>query len=115
MFPKNTAKIFLNRGISKLTLPEARAQASELFPEFNFPEVITPEGLVKIYSDSAICLREGEFFKVYINDVLYGESELSPVAAWHDACLNLPEQFLDFFYPEFSETGNYYTKEDIKP
>ena len=41
-----------------------------------------------------------------------GESPLSPKAAWDDACFNLPQEFLDSFNLEFSETGIYYTKEE---
>lgn len=95
-----------------MNLANAKALALKSFPEFSSPEAITSEGLVRIYSDFAICLKVGDSFQVYSDGILLGESDLSPKAAWEDAAFNLPPEFLDSFNLEFAETSNYFTKEE---
>lgn len=94
-----------------MNLMDAKLQASRLFPEFNNPEAITSEGLVRIYGTS-FCSRQDNNFTVYVDGEVLGESSLSPNGAWEDAAQNLPTQFLDQFTLEFSETGVYYMKEN---
>lgn len=95
-----------------MTKMEAVSQASQLLPEFNSPEIITPEGLVRTVSDFCICVKQNQSFNVYVDGELLGESTVNPHGAWLDAANNLPSHVLDHFDMEFSETGIYFTEEE---
>lgn len=94
-----------------MTLPEAIHLADRTFPEFSSPEAITPEGLVRMIYENAVCLNEPDSFRIYGDGVLIGESQYSPIDAWIDASTSLPPVFLDGFEQKDWGTNQYFHKE----
>ncbi len=85
-----------------MTTTDAKVLAATVIPELSNPEAITPEGLVKLFYDTAICVLEDEtFFRVYGAGVLTGQSTAGPIEAWYEASVNLPSEFLEGFEDNF--------------
>jgi hypothetical protein len=94
-----------------MTLQDALKVSKTVLPTPN-PEAITAEGVVRMCYD-AVCLNEDGIFRVYGDGILIGESPFSPLDAWDDASINLPNIFLEAFAKHSDQTHNtFYQKEE---